>query len=253
MRMRLRSMGDNMGSWGKAAIGGAVAGLILLWLTAGTLAPFETAQARNQPDSTNSGMGSMMSGGMMGGSDGGGMMGSMMNGGMMGDSKSGQGQMMGSSEEEKPFDLRFIDQMTMHHRGAIMSSQHMISDSDRPELRELAASIEESQSRQIDQMQSWRREWYPDAGQSSGMMGSMGGMEGGSMMDGSMQQMMGGDMADEMFLRMMIPHHQRGIDMAEEALEESERPEVKELARTIIDEQSAEIQQMQGYLEDPDA
>ena len=41
--------------------------------------------------------------------------------------------------------------------------------------------------------------------------------------------------------------------MAEEALEESERPEVKELARTIIDEQSAEIQQMQGYLEDPDA
>lgn len=61
------------------------------------------------------------------------------------------------------------------------------------------------------------------------------------------------DMADEMFLRMMIPHHQRAIDMSEKALQRSERPEVKDLARTIIDEQSAEIKQMKGYLEDLDA
>ena len=184
----------------------------------------------------------MMNGGMMGVSERGGQMGSMMGGGMR-----------GSSEEEKPFDLRFIDQMTIHHRGAIMSSQNMIADSERPELRRLAANIEESQSGQIDQMQSWRQEWYPDAGRRSGMMGSTGGMEGGSMMDGSMQRMMGGDMADEMFLRMMIPHHQRAIEMSKEALDESERREVKELARTIMAEQSAEIQQMRNYLEDIDA
>jgi uncharacterized protein (DUF305 family) len=239
---QMRNIVSNMGGRGRAAIGGAVAGLALLWFTAGALSPFETARAGSQADSammgdSTGGPGSMMSGGMMGGSGSGGM------GSMMGSSEN-------SSEEEKPFDLRFIDQMTMHHRGAIMSSRNMISDSKRPELRKLAASIEESQSRQIDQMQSWRREWYPDAGQSPSMMGSM--MDGG-MMGGSMQQMMGGDMADEMFLRMMIPHHQRAIDMSEEALQRSERPEVKDLARTIIDEQSAEIKQMKGYLEDLDA
>lgn len=184
-------------------------------------------------------MGSMMRGGMMG--EGG--MGSMMGGDRM--------QPMGSFDEEKPFDLQFIDQMTMHHEGAIMSSEHMISNSKRPELRKLARNIEESQSEQIDQMQTWRDEWYPDAGQTSGMPAGM--MNGGmmeQMMGGSMQEMMGGNATDAMFLRMMIPHHQMAVDMSEKALERSERPELKELARKIIDEQTAEIELMEGYLKD---
>ncbi|MGH3090231.1 MAG: DUF305 domain-containing protein, partial [Rubrobacteraceae bacterium] len=133
---------------------------------------------------------SMMDGGMMGG----GGMGSMMGGGNM--------QPMGSFDEDKPFDLQFIDQMIMHHEGAIMSSEHMISDSKRPELRKLADNIQKSQSEQIDQMQTWRDEWYPDATQTSGMGGGMMGGSMQKMMGGSMQEMMGGDATDEMFLRM---------------------------------------------------
>jgi len=176
----------------------------------------------------------------MGDEDG---MGSMMSG----------GGMMGSFDEDRPFDLQFIDGMTMHHEGAIMSSKHMISDSKRPELRELAEDIEESQSGQIDQMQEWRDEWYPDAGQTSGMPAGMmeGMMEG--MMGGSMQEMMGGDATDEMFLRMMIPHHQMAVDMSEKALDEAEHPELENLARKIINEQTAEIELMKGYLEEIEA
>ncbi len=194
-----------------------------------------------------SGMGSMMSmmrGGMMGG-DG---MGSMMGGGNM--------QPMGSFDEEKPFDLQFIDQMIMHHEGAIMSSGHMISDSKRPELRKLAGNIEKSQSEQIDQMQAMRKDWYPDAERTFGMMDPtrmeemMGGGQMEDMMGGSMQEMMGGDSTDEMFLRMMIPHHQMAVDMSEKALKEAEHPELKDLARKIRDEQSAEIRLMQGYLDE---
>nr|MBA2669814.1 DUF305 domain-containing protein [Gemmatimonadota bacterium] len=145
---------------------------------------------------------------------------------------------------------------TMHHEGAIMSSRMMIGDSERPELRELARNIEESQSRQIDQMQNFRDEWYPDAEQTSGMpAGAMDEMMGDGMMEGmmggSMQGMMGGDATDEMFLRMMIPHHQMAVDMAEKALDgEADHPELEELARTIKEEQSAEIELMQGYLEE---
>ena len=205
---------------------------------------------------TNGGnMGSMMSGqggggmGSMMGGQGGGDMGSMMGG-------QGGGQMMGSFDEDKPFDLQFIDQMTMHHEGAIMSSEHMISDSERPELRQLAESIQKSQSEQIKQMQGFRTEWYADAEQTSGMpAGMMDQMMGDGtamreMMGGSMQEVMGGDVTDEMFLRMMIPHHQLGVDMGEKALEEAEHPEIKKLAQKIIDEQSAEIELMKGYLND---
>jgi len=190
-----------------------------------------------------SGTGSMMRGGMMGG-DG---MGSMMGGGNM--------QPMGSFDEEKPFDLQFIDQMIMHHEGAIMSSGHMISDSKRPELRELKDSIKKSQSEQIDWMQAMSKDWYPNAERTFGMMDPtrmeemMGGGQMEDMMGGSMQEMMGGDATDEMFLRMMIPHHQMAVDMSEKALKEAEHPKLKDLARQIKNEQSAEIKLMQGYLD----
>ena len=155
-------------------------------------------------------------------------------------------QTMGSFDEDKPFDLQFIDQMIIHHQGAIMSAEHMIADSERPELRQLSENIQTSQAEQIELMRAWREEWYPDAGptfemdptQMSEMMG-----------DNQMQEMMGTEGTDAMFLRMMIPHHQLAIDMSEQALDYAEHPELKELAQQIIDEQSAEIELMEGYLE----
>ncbi len=197
--------------------------------------------------------GFMMSGGGMGSMMENGAMGSMMDGGMMG----GDGmQAMGSFDEDRPFDLQFIDQMIMHHEGAIMSSEHMIADSKRPELRMLSENIEESQSEQVEQMQAWRERWYPDAGRTFGMMDPtrMEEMMGDGMMEemmgGSMQEMMGGDATDEMFLEMMIPHHELAVEMSEKALKEAEHPELKELAQKIKDEQSAEIELMRGYLDE---
>lgn len=183
----------------------------------------------------------------------------MMNGqgaygpGMMGGAGSmmGGGSVMGSFDEDKPFDLQFIDQMTMHHQMAIMSAEQMISDSDRPELRKLADNIQKSQSDQIKQMQEWRDRWYPEAGQAYGMPSGMmdaGMME--QMMGGSMREVMGGDASDEMFLRMMIPHHEQAIEMSRQAIDKADHSEIKDLSRKIIDEQSAEIKLMQGYLEE---
>ncbi len=173
------------------------------------------------------------------------MMGSMMNGGTMMDS-----QMMGSFDDEKPFDLQFIDQMIPHHEGALMSSEHMISNSKRPEMRQLYENIQKSQSEQIEQMQEWRKEWYPAAEKASGMMneGQAASKMGNGMMDGSMQGMMGGNTLDTMFLKMMVPHHQMAVDMSDEALSKAEHPELRDLAQKIRDEQSSEIELMQGYL-----
>lgn len=157
------------------------------------------------------------------------------------------GSFMETADPNAPYDLRFIDEMIMHHRGAIMSSEMMIADSERPELRDLAQRIQEDQQRQIDQMLAWRAEWYPDT-PTSGMDSSpMGGMMGGN---GMMGGMMNGEMTDRMFLRMMIPHHQLAIEMAEDALVTAEHEELKTLAQEIIDGQSAEITEMEDYLSD---
>ena len=164
--------------------------------------------------------------------------GSMMNGGGM----MGSHMMSSLDEEGKSFDLQFIDQMIPHHEGALMSSEHMISNSKHPEMRQLYEDIQNSQSEQIEQMQEWREEWYPGVEQPSGMTGN-------GMMNSSMQGMMGGNALDVMFLKMMIPHHQMAVDMSDEALSKAEHPELRDLAQKIRDEQSSEIELMQGYLE----
>lgn len=156
------------------------------------------------------------------------------------------GPFMGMADPNGPYDLRFIDEMIMHHRGAIMSSEMMIADSEHPELRDLAQRIKESQQRQIDQMLDWRAKWYPDAAAPE-MDNSMGGMMDGN---GMMRGMMDGEMADRMFLRMMIPHHQLAVEMAEDALVNAEHEDLKTLAQEITEGQSAEMTEMEGYLRD---
>ena len=54
-------------------------------------------------------------------------------------------------------------------------------------------------------------------------------------------------MLDKMFLEGMIPHHQAAIDMAR-YLKNSEREELRNLGREIIEVQQAEIEMMENWL-----
>lgn len=150
--------------------------------------------------------------------------------------------MMGRSNPSDPYDLRFLDEMIVHHEMAIGMVQMMISQSTHPELRDLGQRIVTGQQQQIDQMTAWRQQWYPNAPPLSG--GMMGNGTSGMMGRGMMQ----GDFADRMFLTMMIPHHQRAIDMGNDALGNAQHLDLKRLATDIIAVQSAEITEMRGYL-----
>ena len=52
--------------------------------------------------------------------------------------------------------------MVPHHQMGIMMAQMVLRWSDRPEDRELARSIIETQSAEIEQMLAWYRDWYGD-------------------------------------------------------------------------------------------
>ncbi len=154
------------------------------------------------------------------------------------------GGMIGTPNPASSYDLQFLEEMIPHHEMAIGMARSMISQSDHPELRDLAQRIITGQQQQIDQMRAWEQQWYPNASVPPGMMGNAGmGMMGGGMM------MRPGDRTDRMFLTMMIPHHQRAIDMSEDALKNAQHPEMQGLANNIIAVQSAEITEMQGYLD----
>lgn len=55
-----------------------------------------------------------------------------------------------------------------------------------------------------------------------------------------------GELFDREFLIQMIMHHEDGVEMAKLALIKSQNEEIKNLAQSIIDAQSAEIQTMQN-------
>jgi uncharacterized protein (DUF305 family) len=157
---------------------------------------------------------------------------------------------MSLGPKDADFDLRFIDGMTPHHEGAVAMSQEALQKSQRPEIKQLAQSIIDAQEKEITQMKEWRKAWYPNVSATPMMydtkMGHMMPMsdEMRSSMMMNMDLGAADDQFDLRFINAMLPHHEGALTMAKEALEKSDRPEVKQLAQAILDSQQQEIDQM---------
>jgi uncharacterized protein (DUF305 family) len=62
----------------------------------------------------------------------------------------------------EPFDLAFIEAMIPHHEGAIEMAEVALENSENEEIRVLAEEIIAAQRAEIEQMEAWREEWYPE-------------------------------------------------------------------------------------------
>lgn len=70
---------------------------------------------------------------------------------------------------ERPFDRAFIDMMVPHHQGAIRMARIELAAGENPELTKLAEAIITAQAREIEQMNSWRVDWYGAPSPSGGV------------------------------------------------------------------------------------
>ncbi|MEP0915815.1 DUF305 domain-containing protein [Leptolyngbya sp. DQ-M1] len=152
------------------------------------------------------------------------------------------------------YDLRFIDAMRIHHRGAIEMAKQAEQKSQRSEIKTLARNIVITQNREENELLAkWRNQWYPKAAQELVMYGGKEkstipmSVEYRQMM--SMQQDLGTADAqfDLRFINAMIPHHEGAIAMAKDALQKSKRPEIKQLAQEIATSQQTEVDQMKQW------
>jgi uncharacterized protein (DUF305 family) len=151
------------------------------------------------------------------------------------------------------YDLRFIDAMIPHHQGAIVMAKEAQQKSQRPEIKKLADEIISAQNQEITQMQKWRKAWYPKASDKAMAYDP----QTGTMVEMSFQQtqamMMNMDLGaadgefDLRFINAMIPHHEAAVVMAKDALQKSQRGEIKNLAQAIIKAQDTEINQMKQW------
>ncbi|MEP6849778.1 MAG: DUF305 domain-containing protein [Acidobacteriota bacterium] len=147
---------------------------------------------------------------------------------------------------DAPYDLQFNDTMTMHHQGAIDMAKAIEGRAQHPELNTLAKNIVADQEKEIAQMKKWRDDWFKDKAPALNM--SMAGMND-SMKGMSMKNLssLSGSDLDLEFINEMIPHHQGAVAMANEALQKSQKDEIKTLTNGIIKAQNAEIKQMQAW------
>lgn len=173
---------------------------------------------------------------------------------MVMDHGAGHGMDLGPADPQ--FDLRFIDGMIPHHQGAVVMAEAALEHSQRPEIRALAEEIIAAQAVEIQQMRDWRAEWYPDAGDRPmayhAEMGHMMPMSE-AQIEGMMMSVDLGPADEEFDLRFingMIPHHQGAIDMAQDALGKTERPEMLALAEAILSSQAEEVAQMEAWRQD---
>lgn len=102
--------------------------------------------------------------------EGGGMMGmhQMLDGSMMAN-RGGSGDMgsmmmdMAARLEGKTgdaLDKVFLEDMIVHHQGAVDMAKLLAAGSNRPEMQKFAADIIRVQSAEIEQMEAWEKSWF---------------------------------------------------------------------------------------------
>uniref|UniRef100_A0A832HAG8 DUF305 domain-containing protein n=1 Tax=Oscillatoriales cyanobacterium SpSt-402 TaxID=2282168 RepID=A0A832HAG8_9CYAN len=177
----------------------------------------------------------------------------MNHGGMNHDKASGMNHGMDLGPANEEFDLRFIDAMIPHHEGAVVMAKEVLQKSQRPEMKKLANEIIRTQAKEIAQMKAWRAAWYPKAPNQPVAWHSEMGHSMTMTQDQVKSMMMSMDLGaadpefDLRFLNAMIPHHEGALIMAQDLLGKSKRPEIRELAKSIITSQEAEIAQMKQW------
>ncbi|EFQ84495.1 hypothetical protein HMPREF0063_10347 [Aeromicrobium marinum DSM 15272] len=143
-------------------------------------------------------------------------------------------------------DVAFAQQMVPHHEQAVEMADLALENSSDDDVLSLARMIATEQSQEVRTLRSWLGEWDED---------SMAGMDH-SDMDGMRGMASDGDLADlaeardaafdELWLRLMIAHHEGAIEMAETVIDDGSSDEVKEFARTVIETQRTEVTRMEG-------
>lgn len=149
----------------------------------------------------------------------------------------------------------FARDMMVHHAQAVQMAELVRDKTEDEKMRTIAGDIALTQQAQIGQMQGWLSVWgLPITGTEPQMAwmghevdGRMPGMASPEEIDELATA--SPEEADEIFLRLMITHHEAAIPMSE-AIYDTDEPAVRQLAEAIATSQESEILMMENMLEE---
>jgi hypothetical protein len=119
---------------------------------------------------------------------------------------------MGFGAADRFVDLSYLNQMSAHHRGAMLLAEEIKIKTTRPELKELAEAILTGEPTLIDELYGWKQDWYKDNRKvKDPQVANLGPADAE---------------VDLRFLNALIAHHEAGIEMTKEIRTKSNRAEV---------------------------
>lgn len=115
-------------------------------------------------------------------------------------------------QADRTFDLRYVNAMISHHRGAMLLAEQLAKNTTRPEMKTLAQNILADEPKAIAELYSWKKDWYGDTKTvRDPIVARLGPAD---------------EKFDLRFLNAIIAHHDIGIEMTKETRQKSSRVEV---------------------------
>jgi uncharacterized protein (DUF305 family) len=165
-----------------------------------------------------------------------------------------------STTEHNASDVAFATDMIQHHAQALLMVDLTLGRPMGEEVHGLAEEIRAAQGPEIEAMARWLTDWDEDIPETvrdhANADKPMDEMDHG---DGDMPGMMSAedmsalkavpdDQFEQMWLEMMIEHHEGAIEMAEEQVKDGRYQAAVEMASEIVVSQTAEIEMMRDLL-----
>ncbi|MFB9392692.1 DUF305 domain-containing protein [Streptomyces coeruleoprunus] len=156
-------------------------------------------------------------------------------------------------DSPNPADFSYTRMMIVHHQQALRMTALAPKQAASEQVRNLAARIDAAQRPEIDAMRGWLKihgDKKPSDGHGTGHghsdhgSGTMPGMA----TEAQLTQLAAarGEAFDELFLQLMITHHQGALVMAGDVLGQGRNNQVQEMANDVIAQQTAEINRMRS-------
>lgn len=141
-------------------------------------------------------------------------------------------------------DFTYVQMMIVHHGQALEMTALAAERAASTGVKQVAARIAAAQQPEIGAMKGWLANNGGPRPHTGHDHGTMPGMATGA----QLAQLRGarGAAFDELFLKLMITHHQGAVTMAGEVLSQGNNVQVEEMANDVIAQQTAEIDRMRS-------
>ena len=119
---------------------------------------------------------------------------------------------MSLGRADRSLDLRYINTMISHHRGAMLLAEQASLNGSRKEITDLSKDILKNEPGAIAELYEWKKEWYKDTRLvRDPIVANLGSSD---------------DKFDLRFLNALIAHHEYGLIMTDDAKTKSSRTEI---------------------------